>query len=326
MHYQRPVRVFVSRRLPVDPAAVLPDHEVDVWDGDRPPTAAELRERCQGADALLSVLADRIDADFLDACPMLKVVASFAVGFDNMDLEAARERDVWLTHTPGVLTDSTADLAMTLLLAVARRLPEAEDEARTGHFGPFAPTAFLGLQLAGATLGIVGMGSIGRAVARRARAFGMDVLYTSRSPIPVEDREGGEPVELEELMARSDVVSLHCPLTPETRGLLSADMLARAKKGAILVNTARGPIVDEAALVALLEQGHFAGAGLDVFEEEPRVHPGLLERRDVVLTPHIGSATHTARRAMAHMALRNIAAVLRGETPPNPVPGSRSPS
>lgn len=317
------MRVFVSRRLPIDPARVLDQHEVEVWPEPEPPSAAALRERAARCDGLLTLLSDRVDGALLDAAPGLKVVANYAVGFDNIDVAAACERGVWVTHTPGVLTDATADLAFTLLLAVARRLAEAEAEARTGDFGHWSPTAFLGLELAGARLGVFGFGAIGRAVARRARGFGMDVRYCSRSEVPPEEREGAEPVDWATLLETSDVLSIHAPLTDATRGLFDAAALGRMKAGARLINTARGPIVDEAALVAALESGHLSGAGLDVFEDEPRVHPGLLERADVVLTPHVGSATTEARRRMADKALRNVAAVLAGEEPPDPIPGSR---
>lgn len=324
--YQGMVRVFVTRRLPVDPAEVLSDHSVEVWPEEGPPPAEVLREKAADADALLTLLSDRVDGALLDAAPSLRVVANYAVGFDNIDVGAAGDRGIWVTHTPGVLTDATADLAFTLLLAVARRLPEAEALARTGDFGHWSPTAFLGLELAEAQLGILGFGAIGRAVARRARAFGMTVRYHSRSEVPESEREGAEPMEWEALLASSDVLSIHAPLTDETRGLLGASALARMKKGALLINTARGPIVDESALADALARGHLGGAGLDVFEDEPRVHPALLERQDVVLTPHVGSATTAARRRMALTALRNIAAVLDGRPPPDPIPGSRPPS
>lgn len=314
--------MFVTRQLPVDPAEVLEGHRVEVWPDPGPPSAAVLRERAAECDALLTLLSDRVDASLLDAAPRLQVVANYAVGFDNIDLQAARTRGIWVTHTPGTLTDATADLTFTLLLAVARRLPEAEADARSGDFGHWSPTAFLGLELAGARLGILGFGAIGRAVARRARGFGMEVRYSSRSPIPPEEREGAEPAGFDELLATSDVISIHAPLTESTRGLFDAAALARMKPGARLINTARGPIVDESALVAALESGQLAGAGLDVFEDEPRVHPGLVGRSDVVLTPHIGSATTEARRRMARKALRNIAAVLDGREPPDPIPGS----
>jgi len=317
------VRVFLTRRLPVDAAEVLSDHEVEVWPEEGPPSVEVLREKAADAEALLTLLSDRVDRALLDAAPKLRVVANYAVGFDNIDVAAARERSVWATHTPGVLTDATADLAFTLLLAVARRLPEAEALARTGDFGHWSPTAFLGLELAEAQLGILGFGAIGRAVARRARAFGMRVRYHSRSEVPESERAGAEPMAFGELLETSDVLSIHAPLTPETRGLIDAAALDRMKEGARLINTARGPIVDEAALAEALAKGRLAGAGLDVFEDEPRVHPALRERADVVLTPHVGSATTAARRRMAEVALGNIAAVLEDREPPNPIPGSR---
>jgi glyoxylate reductase len=320
------VRVFVTRRLPVDPAEVLSEHDVEVWPEEGPPPAEVLREKAAGCDGLLTLLSDRVDGALFDAAPTLRVVANYAVGFDNIDVSAASERGIWVTHTPGVLTDATADLAFTLLLAVARRLPAAEALARTGDFGHWSPTAFLGLELAEARLGILGFGAIGRAVARRARGFGMEVRYHSRSPVPESDREGAEPMSWDALLESSDVLSIHAPLTDQTRGLVDGATLGRMKKGALLINTARGPIVDEGALAEALASGHLGGAGLDVFEDEPRVHPALLERRDVVLTPHVGSATTAARRRMALTALRNVAAVLGGNEPPDPIPGSRPPT
>jgi glyoxylate reductase len=243
------------------------------------------------------------------------------VGFDNVDLAAAEARGIWVTNTPGVLTDATADLAFGLLLAAARRIPESERFLRAGRFDGWAPLLFRGADLFGATLGIVGLGRIGQAMARRARAFGMRIVYAGRRAVDAEVERALEArrVELDELLATSDFVSLHCPLTPETRHLIDAGALARMKKGAILINTARGPIVDEAALVDALRSGHLAGAGLDVFEREPAVHPGLLELENVVLTPHTGSATMGTRRRMAELVCENLERALAGEAPPHPV-------
>jgi glyoxylate reductase len=241
-------------------------------------------------------------------------VANVAVGYDNVDTDAARERGVRVTNTPGVLTDATADLAIALMLAITRRLGEGERRIRSGEPWAWAIDFMLGRGLRGKTLGIVGYGEIGRATAARARAFGMEVIFTRRSG-------GAEPgrVELRELLERSHVVSLHCPLTPETRHLIDADALARMRDDAYLVNTARGPVVDEAALAAALHDGVIAGAALDVFEREPEVHPGLVGLENVVLVPHLGSATVETRTAMAELAAANVAAVLRGDDPPTPV-------
>lgn len=280
--------------------------EVDAFDGDRPIDRAELLRRLPGAQALVSMPTERVDAEVLDAGP-LRVVAQHAVGYDNIDLQAARDRGVTVTNTPGVLTDATADLTMALMLTLVRRVPEGDRLVREGRFHGWMPTMLRGLELRGARLGIVGFGRIGQAVAKRAEAFGMEVVHsTSR---------GG--MSHDELFATSDIVSLHAPLTPATRHLVDAARLASMKRTAYLINTARGPVVDERALVDALRRRTIAGAALDVFEREPAVEPGLLQLDNVVLAPHLGSATHAARRAMAVMVARNVIAALRGEDPPN---------
>jgi glyoxylate reductase len=250
-----------------------------------------------------------VDGALLDALPSVRVVANFAVGYDNIDVPACTARGVWVTNTPDVLTDATADLTWALLLALARRMREGERLVREGRFEGWAPTMLLGMELSGRTLGLYGFGRIGRAVARRAEGFGMRVLHTTRT--------SGVPFEV--LLARSDVISIHAPLSLETHHAFDEAAFSRMQRHALLVNTARGPIVDEAALVRALEARNIGGAALDVYEEEPKVHPGLVGRDDVVLLPHLGSATRETRRRMAELALRNAAAVLRGERPPNPV-------
>jgi glyoxylate reductase len=283
--------------------------DVDQWDDDLPPPRSELLARVALADGLLALLTERVDRELLEAAPSLRVVANHAVGVDNVDVAACTARGVWVTNTPDAVTESTADLTWALILAVARRIGEGERLVRAGLYKAWTPTLLLGLELRGATLGIVGLGRIGEAVARRARGFGMHVLHTTSL--------GGVP--LETLLATSDVVTLHCPLTAATRHLIDARRLAQMKRGALLINTSRGPVVDEAALVLALESGHLAGAGLDVFENEPQVHAGLLAREDVVLLPHLGTATHATRAQMATMALTDAARVLRGESPHHPV-------
>lgn len=306
-------RVYVTQAI--DPAglAVLRDAEIEVAEhrGPRPVQRAQLLRAVKGCDGLIPMPTDRIDGAVLDAGP-LKAVAHHAVGHDNIDLEAARARGVVVSNTPGVLTAATADLTMALLLAAARRLVEADQMMRSGAFEGWRPLLLRGMALDGARLGIVGLGRIGRAVARRAAAFGMQVVHCSRS-----DKPDFERVDLETLLATSDVVSLHCPLTPETRHLIDAEALSRMKSDAILINTARGPVVDEAALVDALEVGRIAAAGLDVFEDEPQAHPGLRSLPQAVLAPHIGSATVAARRAMAVKAARNMVAALAGREPPD---------
>src|SRR5690242_17358336 len=303
-------RALITRRLAVAPGAVLgAGIEIDQHDSEEALPREQLLQRVREASALLPILGDRVDRELLDAAPRLRIVANHAVGYDNVDVPACTARGVWVTNTPGVLTDATADLAWALILALARRLREGEELLRSGGFRGWAPTMLLGRELRGRTLGVLGYGRIGRAVARRAEGFGMRVLFTARG--------GGTPFD--ELLQQSDVLSIHCPLNPQTRHLFDAAALLRMRRGALLVNTARGPIVDEAALGAALEAGHLGGAALDVFEHEPLVHPGLVGRDDVVLLPHLGSATQEARESMARIALTQVELVLRGERPQTPV-------
>jgi glyoxylate reductase len=317
-------RIVVTRRIP-EPALALLREDADVWVSpeDRPLSPGELRTASAGADALVTLLHDTVDGALLDAAgPQLRCVANVAVGYDNIDVAAAARRGVTVSNTPGVLTDATADLAMALILAVTRRISEGERLIRARTPWSWHMFFLLGSSLAGKTLGVVGFGGIGQATARRAHAFGMDILCTARREIPAPVRAAGggaEQVGLDELLGRSDVVSLHCPLTPETRHLIDAGRLAQMRRDAYLVNTARGPVVDEPALVDALRAGTIRGAALDVFEHEPEVHPGLLDLDNVVLLPHLGSATIETRTAMAELAARNALAVLRGEAPLTPV-------
>jgi glyoxylate reductase len=302
---QKP-RVFVTRKLALDPAEIL-GAGVDLDQHDEEPviSRAELLRRVRDVDALLPTLADRVDAELLQAAPKLRVVANHAVGYDNIDVPACTARGVWVTNTPGVLTDCTADLTWALILSLVRRVREGERMMREGKFAGWAPTMLLGRELRGATLGLIGHGRIASAVEERAKAFGMKVLYSSRS----------SGLRLPELLQQSDIVSIHCPLNAETRHLIGARELSQMKRGAQLINTARGPIVDETALVKALESGHLGGAALDVFEEEPQVHQGLVGRDDVVLLPHLGSATVETRKAMARIALEQIVLILGGKKP-----------
>lgn len=291
-------------------------------DPDRPPPRDRLLADVRGAGALITLLTERVDAEVLDAAGSgLRIVANCAVGYDNVDVAAARARGIAVTNTPGVLDEATADVTFGLVLATSRRLVEADRFVRGGGDWIWGPRLFVGLDVsAGATLGIVGLGRIGMAVARRASAFGMRILATgSRAASEEAARYGVEAADLGRLLAESDVVTLHCPLTPDTRHLIGAEQLAAMKPTALLVNTARGPIVDEAALVDALERGVIGGAGLDVYEDEPRVHPGLLGRDDVVLLPHIASAGEATRDAMGRLAVENVRAVLAGESPRTPV-------
>lgn len=326
-------RIVVTRRIP-DPALARLREAGEVWlsPHDRPLTASELHEAVAGADAVLTLLHDRVDGAVLDAAGgRLRCVANVAVGYDNIDVDAAHERGVVVTNTPGVLTDATADLTLALILAVTRRLAEGERLLRDRHPWSWHMFFMLGTSLQAKVLGIIGLGAIGQATARRARAFGMEIAYAGRrrAAASVETELGGaRHMELEALLATADVVSIHCPLTPATRHLLDAERLAQMRPDAYLVNTARGPIVDEAALAAALRAGALAGAALDVFEREPEVHPQLLDSDRVVLAPHLGSATIETRTAMALLAARNAVAVLDGQPPPNPVApsGARSPA
>ena len=270
------------------------------------------------ADAVLTLLANPVTDRVLAACPGLQIVGNCAVGFDNIDLEAARRRGVWVTNTPDVLTEATADLTWGLILAVTRRLGEAERLLRDGRFHGWALDMLLGSGIQGRQLGVVGYGRIGKAVARRAAGFGMTVAYSAKEELVVPDPPATF-MPLEKLLSTSHVVSLHTPVSKENHHLLGEARLRLMPAGAFLINTARGPLVDEAALVRVLDEGHLGGAGLDVFEMEPVVHPGLLERENVVLLPHIGSATEETRAAMAELAARNILAVLAGEEPSTPV-------
>jgi glyoxylate reductase len=296
-----------------------------VWvaPGEDPLDPAELRARSSGAEAVVCMLHDRIDGDLLDAAgERLRVVANVAVGYDNIDVAACAERGVVVTNTPGVLVEATADLTFALLLGITRRVGEGDRLLRAGTPWSWSMSFLLGTGLQGRTLGLVGYGRIGRAVARRAAAFGMRVVVARRRPAAP-----GEPpvLPLDELLAVADVVSLHCPLTAATRHLIDAAALRRMRPDAYLINTARGPVVDEAALAGALERGELAGAGLDVFEREPRVEPRLLALDTVLLTPHLGSATSQTREAMAVLAARNVVAVLSGQDPVTPVnPAPRS--
>ena len=317
-------RFAVTGRLP-GPALELLSAAGEVADpvAATPLPRGELLEHVAGAAAIVCFLYDHVDAELLDAAgPGLRVVANVAVGYDNVDLAAAAARRVTVTNTPGVLDDATADLTLALLLAAARRLGEGERLIRTGRPWAWSMDFMLGRELRGKRLGIVGLGAIGARVARRARAFGVEIAYANRSaadPALVAEL-AAERLELDELLASSDFVSIHTPLTAETRGLISAERLALMKPEAILVNTARGPIVDEAALAAALREGRLAAAALDVYEHEPRVHPDLLELENVTLLPHLGSATVETREAMATLAARNALAAVRDEPLPTPVP------
>ena len=316
-------RLVVTRVIP-EPALDLLGEAGELWvsDRDAPLEREDLEAAVSGATAIVTLLHDRIDADLLDAAgPELRCVANVAVGYDNIDVDAATSRGVLVTNTPGVLTEATADLTLALILMATRRLGEGERVIRSRETWSWHMFYMLGTGLQSKTLGIVGLGAIGAAVARRARAFGMRIAYSGRRAADpdLEAELDATRLPLEELLSTADVISLHCPLSDETRHLIDAETLGLMKPTAYLVNAARGPIVDEAALAAALRDRRIAGAALDVFEREPEVHPDLLELENAVLVPHLGSATLETRTAMAVLAARNAIAASRGEPPLTPV-------
>ena len=315
-----PEKVLVTREIPAAGFRPLEDYDLTVL-SEAPPARDELLEAAEGAAGVLSNVTEGMDAEFMDAAgDGLKVIANMAVGYDNVDVEAARERGIVVTNTPGVLDETTADTAFMLLLAAARRLGESERTLRAGGWEWWGPKLFVGVDVWGKKLGIVGMGRIGQAVARRARGFGMEILYHNRSRKQDDERElGARYAGLDELLDEADFVSIHTPLTEETRHLIGAHELGKMKPTAVLVNTSRGPVVDEGALAEALADGRIFAAGLDVYENEPRVHPKLLGLENAVLAPHIGSGSAETRDRMAVLAAENIVAVLRGEEPKTPV-------
>ena len=311
------MNVLVTRRLP---AAVIQklkaSADVDLYTGETAIAPVDLRARIADKDALVCLLTDAITADVMDAAPRLKVIANVAVGYNNIDVAHARAKGIVVTNTPDVLTEAVADFAWAMILAITRRISEGERVVRSGQWKGWALDFMLGSELRGKQLGLVGVGRIGRAVAARAPAFGMRVAYAARRPIVL---EGAEAMSLDKLLNTSDVVSLHVPLTPETKHLIDKKAIARMKRSAYLINTARGPVIDEAALAWAMQQRLLAGAALDVYENEPAVHPDLLQLDNVLLLPHLGSATTETRTAMADLAADNVLAVLAGHPPLTPV-------
>jgi glyoxylate reductase len=316
-----PKTIFIANVLPAEARREIPPgFEVDYNDGDQPLPKAELIRRLRGKEALICHIVSTIDEEVL-AASALRIVANVAVGYNNIDVAAARRRGVVVTNTPDVLTETTADFAWALLMAAARRVVEADHYARSDQWKTWKWDLLWGADIHGKTLGVVGFGRIGRAVARRGLGFGMRVLYhdTVRADAAAERELNATAVDLPTLLRESDFVSLHTLLTPETRHLINERTLRLMKKTAILVNAARGPVVDEAALVTALSEEWIRGAGLDVFEDEPVIHPGLLSLRNVILAPHIASASHETRISMARLAIQNCLAVLEGKPPLTPV-------
>ena len=317
-----PKSILISNVLPPEARQLIPASiSVEYNDTDLPLAKADLMKRLQGKDGLICHIISTIDDEVLGAAPGLKIVANVAVGYNNIDVAAARRRGIVVTNTPDVLTETTADFAFTLLMAAARRVVEADRYARSGEWKAWKWDLLWGADIHGKTLGLVGFGRIGRAVARRGLGFAMRVLYhdTVRADASVERELNATAVDMDTLLRESDFVTLHTLLSPETRHLINERTLRLMKRTAILVNAARGPVVDEAALVRALSEGWIAGAGLDVFEEEPKIHPGLLPLTNVTLAPHIASASRETRIAMATLAVRNCLAVLEGKPPLTPV-------
>ena len=327
--------VLLTRRIPSSVLSQLSaQHTVDRYSGEGAIPRADLLARVRGKDALMCLLTDRVDAEVMDAAPSLKVISNIAVGYENVDVPAARARGIVVTNTPDVLTEAVAEFTWALILAVARRVAEGDRVVRANAWGGWGLDFMLGTELRGKQLGIVGAGRIGRAVAAKAPAFGMRVAYATHEtehPEPSEPAEHelperperlepSEQMSLDQLLVSSDVLSLHVPLTPETRHLIDKKALVRMKRSALLINTSRGPVVDEAALAWALSERLIAGAALDVYEHEPQITDELKSFDNVVLAPHIGSATRETRTAMAELAVRNVLAVLAGQPPVTPVP------
>lgn len=308
-------RVLITEPIVDSAIKLLLEHfEVDVGERGAFNSEQQLAEAISDYDALLPMLSNPVTAEVIQSGSKLKIIANHAVGYNNIDLEAAKKAGIKVANTPDVLTESSADCAMALLLAVARKICEAQTYLREGRFEGWEPLGFLGMELNGRTLGIVGMGRIGTALARRARAFGMDIIYHNRSRVETEVEEELQATYIpavQKLAGQSDIMSLNCPLTKETRHLVNREILEAMPKHAILINTSRGPVVDEAALAEALHKGVIGGAGLDVYEEEPKVHPRLLDAPNCVITPHIASATHTTREAIGMLAARAITGVLQ---------------
>lgn len=313
-------KIFLTRRLPPKTMARL-ESESDLMHGDldQPLTRAELLDGVRGVDGLICTMGESIDVELLDVNPNLQVVSNYAVGYDNIDVAAATARKVAVTNTPGVLTDCTADIAWTLLMSSARRVVEGDRLVRSGNWSGWAPLHFLGFDVTGATIGFVGFGRIGRATARRAQGFDMRCLYWNRTRLPrdEESKLGVEYRALDDLWPECDFLSVHVAYNEQTRHLISMDQLIRMKSTATLINTSRGPVIDEQALVNALHGGVIAAAGLDVYEHEPVVHPELLNMQNVVLSPHLGSATTQTREKMGDLAVSNCLAGCRGLQPPN---------
>ncbi|WP_419798424.1 MAG: 2-hydroxyacid dehydrogenase [Terasakiella sp.] len=314
---QRP-RLFVTRRLPPDVEKRLMDtFETNLSTGEFADNSEKLIQHSQSVDGILCTPCDQIGADLIAKLPdRIRIISTFSVGYEHVDIAAAKKRNIVVTNTPGVLTDATADIAMLLILGATRRAYEGERLIREDKWTGWNPTQLMGMGLQGKRLGILGMGRIGQAVAQRAKAFGMDIHYHNRRPVAF---EATYHETAESLLTHSDVLSLHCPLTPETKGFLNTQAIEKMPKGAVVVNTARGPVVDDEALIAALKSGRLSAAGLDVFTGEPNLHPEYRSLPNTFLLPHLGSGTVETRNAMGFCALENLKAFFEGKTPPNVV-------
>jgi len=314
------MKVLVTGRLPEKELELIKkEHEIETNEHDRPMPREEILKKIEDKEGLLCMLTDLIDRELLDQASRLKMIANYAVGYNNIDLAAATVRGIPVSNTPDVLTEATAELAFALILATARRVTEGDRISREGRFKAWAPLLFLGCEVTGKTLGIIGLGRIGKALAKKAGGFDMKIYYYNRNPLNKADEErmGLKYLGLEELLGRADFISLHVPLTDNTHHLIGREELALMKPSAYLINTSRGSVVDEEALAEALKEKRIAGAGLDVYENEPQINSGLLELENVVLLPHVGSATWETRTKMARVAVENLLAGLRGDRPPN---------
>lgn len=315
-------KVYVTGDIPGEGLRMLRENfEVEVFVDDAPITEQELKEKIKDCDGLVAMVGDPVTREVIEKSNRLKIIANYGVGYDNIDVDKAREKSIEITNTPGVLHEATADLTFSMILSLMRRTFEADNFLRAGKFKGWKPQLFLGKDIYRKKLGIVGLGEIGEAVAKRARGFDMEIFYNKRTPLPSEKEKelGVKHVELSELIESSDIISLHVPLTTETHHLITKKEFSMMKEQAVLINTSRGPVVKESDLVKALEEGEISGAALDVFEDEPEVHSGLIERDDCILVPHIGSATRECRAEMGEIACKNVLRVLQGESPLTPV-------
>lgn len=314
------MKILVTGRLPEEVLLPLKKrYHVEMNHEDRPMDRWTLIDNVADIEGLLPMITDRIDEEVLDHAPHLRMIANFGVGYNNIDIKGASARGVMVSNTPGVLTNATAELAFALILSVPRRLVEGDRRVREGRFTFWAPMLFLGHEVTGKTLGIIGLGTIGKAVAKKARAFDMRILYHNRQRISTAEETAlmAEYVDIKTLLMKSDIVSLHVPLTEETKHMIGMKELSLMKPASYLINTSRGPVVDEQMLVEALREGKIGGAGLDVYENEPALTPGLTELENVILLPHVGSGTHETRVKMGSLAVENLIAGMEGRTPPN---------